>query len=663
MASRRDFLFLSKRQKRRRLETNSNVCEIKLMEKVCCSTSRGYSESTHPCSSSSSRTLSPSTAALPNLLSNLSEDGCSTGLSSDGICSSDSENSNSEIPQSENYPSFSSELKRCFTRHNVNQNCIKDILSILRKHGHEHLPQDARTFMKTPRKNEQVITMNSGHYVHFGLIKNVKRIISQTSSQIPQILELNINVDGLPLTKSSNSQFWPILGDLIALPTKPFIIGLYHGLSKPSNVNDFLKYFVEEYKPLQTTPLNINNKIYYLQLNCIIADAPAKAFITNCKGHNAYYGCSKCVTEGSYLDKVVFPETNAALRTNESFRNRSNEEHHKSQEITILETLNFDLVEQIPLDYMHLVLLGVMKKLLSMWVKGNAQVRLKKTHLIQLDEVYIGIKKFLPLEFSRKPRTVLELDRWKATEFRLFLLYVGPVILKKFLSGEAYNHFLSLSVAVRLLCEKKPTANNIRYANELLLYFVKKYKHFYGEINITYNVHNLIHLSKDVENHGSLENFSAFKFENFMYELKKLLKNSRNPLQQVSNRVIERWEIPEKKCETFPVVKKKKGCLISARIHNFEIILNEKDCFVLLENDKIMKIHHISESNGNILFHGKEYINTTSLFSVPYISKSLGFTVVKDMSQDEYEFTLDHIKNKCFWLPTDTQTVLIPLLH
>lgn len=46
---------------------------------------------------------------------------------------------------------------------------------------------------------------------------------------------MNINVDGLPLSKSSGSQFWPIMASIeeIDIYTEPFLIGVYHGMSKP----------------------------------------------------------------------------------------------------------------------------------------------------------------------------------------------------------------------------------------------------------------------------------------------------------------------------------------------------------------------------------------------------------------------------------------------
>ena len=40
-----------------------------------------------------------------------------------------------------------------------------------------------------------------------------------------------------------------------------------------------------------------------------------------------------------------------------------------------------------------------------------------------------------------------QIDRWKAAEFRLFLLYTGPVAIRKFVSDAVYKHFMLLSVA------------------------------------------------------------------------------------------------------------------------------------------------------------------------------------------------------------------------
>lgn len=127
--------------------------------------------------------------------------------------------------------------------------------------------------------------------------------------------------------------------------TKPFVIGIYHGNSKPKDVNVFLKSFVEEAKLIFDTGLNINNVNIRIHLNAIICDAPVKSFICGIKGHTGYFSCTKCIQEGEFIDnKVVFLERNSTLRTDESFRNRQYEEHHIEK--YLINQLNY-LINQI----------------------------------------------------------------------------------------------------------------------------------------------------------------------------------------------------------------------------------------------------------------------------------------------------------------------------
>lgn len=190
------------------------------------------------------------------------------------------------------------------------------------------------------------------------------------------------------------------------------------------------------------------------------------------------FGCSKCMCEGDYVDgRVVFLESTCALRTNDPFRTKQQPEHHHAP--SVLENLSIDMVKQFPLDYMHSVLLGVTKRILSLWHRGNKHIELTKVQMEKFDELFLSTKGYIISEFSRKPRSILCIDRWKATEFRLFLLYLGPIILKDILSKKAYNHFLAISVAVRILCSK--TQTNYPYAQDLLEYFVKKFGFFLGK--------------------------------------------------------------------------------------------------------------------------------------------------------------------------------------
>ena len=59
----------------------------------------------------------------------------------------------------------------------------------------------------------------------------------------------------------------------------------------------------------------------------------------------------------------------APLRTDYNFRNRVNEDHHLLG-ISKFEETDIDMVSQFPVEYMHLVCLGVVKKIIKLWIKG-----------------------------------------------------------------------------------------------------------------------------------------------------------------------------------------------------------------------------------------------------------------------------------------------------
>lgn len=282
-----------------------------------------------------------------------------------------------------------------------------------------------------------------------------------------------------------------------------------------------------------------------MNINAILCDAPAKSFITYTKGHTGYFSCSKCIQEGDFVhNRIIFPEINNILRTDDSFKNRIQIEHHTGD--SVLEKFFIGMVSQIPLDYMHLVYLGVMKRLLQLWIKRNKQNRVSTESIDSISQYLINIKQNIPCEFARKPRTLVDIDKWKAMEFRQFLLYTGIVILQSTIPPIWYNHFLSPSLAVRIMANPQICTNEtfLAYAHSLLLYFVSNYVTIYGEQYLSHNVHNFLHIVNDVKIFGCLDNFSCFKYENNMQKIKKKLHQCGKPLEELSNRLFEELQQP-----------------------------------------------------------------------------------------------------------------------
>lgn len=105
---------------------------------------------------------------------------------------------------------------------------------------------------------------------------------------------------------------------------------------------------------------------------------------------------------------------------------------------------------------------------------------------------------------------------------------------------------MDLHCAIKILVTKEKCLIHNDLAEKLLLNFVNNYQQCYGNTScISYNVHGLIHLPYYVMLHGPLDTFLVFKYENFLQKIKKFIKNSRYPLQEIYNRILEHNKIQE----------------------------------------------------------------------------------------------------------------------
>ncbi|XP_052901549.1 uncharacterized protein LOC128309206 [Anopheles moucheti] len=113
------------------------------------------------------------------------------------------------------------------------------LLTILKTKTNFVLPRDARTLLNTNRSKPVINAIGSGSFwnrdIKKALMDNLRfAVVADT------LLSLNIFIDGLPLHKSSNMQFWPILISIQEMPLiAPITVALFCGRTKPTKA--FLK--------------------------------------------------------------------------------------------------------------------------------------------------------------------------------------------------------------------------------------------------------------------------------------------------------------------------------------------------------------------------------------------------------------------------------------
>jgi len=263
-----------------------------------------------------------------------------------------------------------------------------------------------------------------------------------------------------------------------------------------------------------------------------MCDAPARAYLKSICGHSGKYGRERCTQEGDHDGLRVIYETKASHpRSEESFRRQDDESHHEGT--SPLTRLPTNFIAQFLLDPMHLIYHGVLIRFLLYVIgKDVTNAKIKGRDIAQISSNLESVAGYRTKEFARPPRPLTFVGRWKATELRFFLLYVGVVVLSDVLIEEKkplYEYFLQLHVAVGILsCPSLVgNADYVNFAENLLAVFVGgcTNKSMFGPGFVTYNVHSMLHLCDDVRRFGNIMNFSVFVFENYMGILKGMIRS------------------------------------------------------------------------------------------------------------------------------------------
>ncbi|GBM05749.1 hypothetical protein AVEN_234201-1 [Araneus ventricosus] len=404
-------------------------------------------------------------------------------------------------------------------------------------------------------------------------IKKYKRIFEEPSSSYRDILDgeayakiknlkysdnisLQFNIDGIPMYRKSNYQIWPIQCMINELPPNErkdhiLMCGLWFGPHKP-NMNVFLKPFVTELSNLSRSGFKwidaTNSKQIVTKVFPIIcsSDAPARAAVQNFIQYNGKYGCGFCQHSRERVEKGkgfcrIYPlqQPLPEIRSFEQCVNFAEEASltgkavHGVKGPTELMKLypNFDLVQSFVPDYMHAVLLGVVRQIMSLWIQTSSNdFSINQKSLRVLNHRILNIK--FPQETTRKLRSTNEVLFWKASEFRIFL-FVSPIILKNLISKNVYNHWLLLVHGISLLLGNEVTTNDLEEAEFALQKFVYGVKDIYGIQEQTYNIHLLLHLPQAVKSWGPLWAHSCFIYEGALGQLKQFHHGTRGEASQI----------------------------------------------------------------------------------------------------------------------------------
>lgn len=259
------------------------------------------------------------------------------------------------------------------------------------------------------------------------------------------------NTDGVQLFKSSKVQLWPIQVTINELPytlrkENILLCGLWYGQGKP-NMNTFLQPFVHELNTLHNVGFQIvcNNDLIQIKVHALVCsvDSMARPLLQNIQTFRGAKGCSFCLHESEEYNvghgtARIYRGNIQVLRTHTQHLSDCIKVLHNETMVngikgpsTLLLLKPFNIISSFVPEYMHCVLLGVVKTMVDWWVDGANKDQPfyigQPSKISQIDKMLLSIKP--PSEITRTPRSLNDRKLWKASEWKHYLLYYSLICL------------------------------------------------------------------------------------------------------------------------------------------------------------------------------------------------------------------------------------------
>ena len=278
-------------------------------------------------------------------------------------------------------------------------------------------------------------------------------------------ITIQFNLDGVQLFHSSTTSMWPIQVAVNELPYKMrrdniLLCGVWYGKCKPK-METYLKFLADELVDLHEvgiTRIDPEGRETLIKVHAIMCsvDSVARPLLQNLHQYNGEFGCPFCLSKGERIAvgrgfSRVYPGDVGTKRTivqheadcEEAVGTKTIVNGVKGPSILMLVPIFHIIFSFVP-DYMHCVLLGVTKTMTNdLFDSSNShEAWYIGTKVQDFDRKLESMKP--PSEITRTPNSVKEIQHWKASECKNYLLYYSLPCLMNILPLKYVQHWFLL---------------------------------------------------------------------------------------------------------------------------------------------------------------------------------------------------------------------------
>ena len=364
-----------------------------------------------------------------------------------------------------------------------------------------------------------------------------------------------LHSDGIPLYRSRTCSAWPILGAVVELP--PFcrnrcdnilLLSVWIGKEKP-NFDVILSKLSQQLMHLKETGLEIQkSKFIRVYFPMLMGDMPALSDMVKFVLPNAYFACMFCKSKGIYSHEahcIVYPSgTKTELRSHIDFDRAAQTSTGSARVLkeklagvkgvsAFKDLLDVPMPHSLVIDAMHTVFLCHSKKLLA-----HLQTRISKEDLQAISRRMRSLR--YVHDVLRRPRSFGSVEKWKASEIRVYILYLALPILVEYLSEEESGDLALYTIILRLLHDEwHKDADRCKVVSSLIDLYISNLT---GKVSrkicppklLTISTHTHIHLPIQCQKFGRLDWLQNFVFESFLGYVKSFVKGPHGAGEQIA---------------------------------------------------------------------------------------------------------------------------------
>ncbi len=421
----------------------------------------------------------------------------------------------SDLLQTGSFPTYRS------MRYKVVKNAPKVIMDV-KAETNEGLSVDYQGIVSFPRKDIEKRGLKVIYTHYYVALEQIVELHRNSHRNEVNTVTVDMSLDGIPESKSSGLSI-DVLSIRFHGCDNIYSVGIMHPAKKGLKGKD----------EILLRPLLADLQKSGVRVKRVIADAPKRAVLQGLKSHAATFGCHYCKAS-KVSGKFPSSTFGARLRTDGELR-RVAEALEAGGEMEedacgvkgyspLKDVPGLDLVRDVPTEAMHLIALGVVRRMLKCTynVGQKMAVAHKPADVEQLNCLLAKCKGLT--NFNRQPRN-FDPAVWKAAEYRNFVLAYWPVLLTTAPKGTLKSWLLTVYI-VRGLCLPDRLYNELgreAFETDLFRRWYVTFEKAFGVDQCTYNPHNFTHLNL-VRRLGPLSETSALLYEDHYAIIKQNYK-------------------------------------------------------------------------------------------------------------------------------------------